>query len=128
MRLYNLTKDDVRLIDIGNNVAKLILDKRYSELADSFGYALSFDKNPNEAIESEIANCLSSIGLTAKLSNTTIPEVVVKYFKPNDSNFVALVGCILYIENSTRKILVELIAIGDNSCSSISIEEISLID
>ena len=92
---------------------------------EHFGYALSYDKEPSEVIQTEINECLSQAGDNANLATAADPQIIIKYFEENDPNLIAVVECTLSIENGIGEILLELIVAGSGAEHHVSLEQIS---
>nr|CAP47647.1 putative integron gene cassette protein [uncultured bacterium] len=119
--------NDETLSRLGENVASLILGKKYTELAKHYGHALAFGKEPDKAIESELQSCLSEAGENSKLSLVKKPTIEVKYFNENESNLLAAVECRIMLENQPGQVLLELIVSGSNTRNNVMLEQISFI-
>ena len=119
--------NDVELKEHALKTIKLIEEEKYEVLADEYGYALSFNENPAEVISKEISQCLEQAGDNAKLVPMQKPNVLVKYFEPNDIPLVAVVEYSLAIENGTGAVFVELVVSGEEENCNISVEQISYV-
>lgn len=93
-------------------------------LANRFGYALAYGREPAAAIREDLARCLAEVGSAALVSSLMPSSVKVKYFEPNDSGLFALVECIAPTDNGS-KLLVELVVTGDEANRHITLEDIS---
>ena len=113
------------LVHYSTNALNLIKRNKYSELAESYGYALSFGKDPAKVIESEVQEILNLVGKNTKIELKSEPIIDVKYFDRNNSNLHAAIECRLSLENSNEKILVELVVTSNSENSHINIEQIS---
>jgi len=117
--------NDSDLTEYGLEVVQLLRDQKYSAISEKFSYALAFGKNPSDVIKEEINSCLSQAGEGTKLNKTANPRVVVKYFKPNDTNLVAVVECYVLIDDGNGEVLAELIVTGSGEENDITLEQIS---
>ena len=94
-------------------------------MAERFGYALAFDKDPAFAIQDELASCVAEFR-ERKMSKTSSTEsVVVKYFKPNESNLVAVVEC-EFEGPQGCPVLAELIVIANGEERHVCLEQVSI--
>ena len=117
--------NDTDLIKFGEEVINLIRGKEYKELANRFGYALAYGKDPSTVIKNEIDMCLSQLGDYSELTETISKEIIVKYFENNDTGLVAVVECSLSMENSAGEMLVELIVTRKDGENYVTLEQIS---
>ena len=125
MRIADNQCDETVLARLSAEVCELISKGGYRELADRFGYALAFDKDPAEAIQVDVDSSLLEGGAFTRLASPSEPEIKVRRFKPNDANFVALVECRLELMDGTGGLFVELVvtAVGDEK--HVTLEQIS---
>jgi len=125
MKLSDDQTDSVSLSALGSEAVRLIKDARFEELANRFGYALAFGEEPATAIEDEIVRCLSGDGRAATLANAASARISVKYFKPGESFFFALVECFMPLMQDAGEILVELIVTSKGQEKYVCLEQIS---
>jgi hypothetical protein len=125
MKITTSQINDASLTELGLEVTSLIEEQKYKELADRFGYALAYEENPSDVIKKETSSCLSQAGEEATIAPIKNPKILVKYFKPNSSNLIAVVECTLIIDNGIGEILVELIIAGNGVEKHVSLEQIS---
>ncbi len=59
MEIHDSQCDEVSLAQLGEEASKLLAQGDYRALAERFGYALAFDKEPVEAIRIGVEACLS---------------------------------------------------------------------
>lgn len=78
---------------LGVEAIDLLCRGDVNTLAQRFGYALSFDRDPATAIREDLKRCLSEAGATSLARAPENPVRSVKYFKPNSSNLIAVVEC-----------------------------------
>ena len=98
------------LAEFGAELVRMIKERAYAEISDRFGYALAFDRPLVEAIESDIAFCLTEEGRCAIIDTAKDARISVKYFEqPNDANLFGLVECFLALNQDTGELLAELI-------------------
>lgn len=100
----------VPLTDFGSELAGMIKDCRYGEIADRFGYVRAFDRPSANAISSDILHCLSADGRHAAIRVISEPRISVKYFEqPNNLHLFGLVECFLALEQDDGELLAELV-------------------
>ncbi len=125
MKLSNKQLDVDSLGALDLEACNLILQNNYHNLADRFGYAVSFNRAPIDAITSDINRCLNEEGRKAKLSQVIDPNITVKYFDPNDSGLFACVECFLKLEQDNGGMGVDLIVVNNEGQKHVTLEDIS---
>lgn len=124
MKLASNETDMVSLSRLGKNIAQLIVEKNYDEIAKQYGFALSFGRSPAVAIADAVADCLSYAGPVADLSPALL-DVEVVYFEKNDARLLALVTASLGISNNDGCILVEIVVSESDESFHACLEQIS---
>jgi hypothetical protein len=59
MKLSSNQTDVESLTRLGEDAAALVAKRDFSTLAERFGYALSYGRNPVQTIESDFAQCIA---------------------------------------------------------------------
>jgi len=107
------------------SAVRLLWNGEFAELAEKFGYALAFQKSPEEAIRDDLAACLAERNATTLVQTRLLPAARVKYFdQPGESGPVALIEYDLQAD-SGGEVLLELIVTHNGAGRSITIEQIS---
>lgn len=123
MKLSPNQTDEAALTRFGEEAIALVQNKEFSVLAEYFGYALAFGRNPSTAIEDDFAQCLSEAsGPSSQFSRS----IEVKYFKSNSIPLFALVECVIPISQGMA-VLLELVVAGDGAEKHITLEQISYV-
>jgi hypothetical protein len=125
MKLLDDQTDLASLFAFGAEAVLLIKAANYQKLADRFGYALAFGKEPSEVIEREIVTCLIAEGRHATIDQSAAAKISVKYFEPNNSSLFALVECFLPLVQDSGEILIELIVTSKGPDRHVCVEQIS---
>jgi len=123
MKLSSNQTDVESLTQFGREAIALVERRDFSSLAKQFGYALSFERNLVQAIESDFARCISRADSP---SSCTEQSINVKYFKPNTTQLYALVECFVPV-SQVATVLIELIVTGQGEDKDITLEDISYV-
>jgi hypothetical protein len=124
MQLYG-PLDTKTLAASGVEALRLLCDGNIAGLADRFGYALAYQREPARAIRDDLQFRLAELGATS-LQPPLDPTPKIKYFKPNDTSLLAVVECLALTDNGTR-LLVELIVTGSDAEKHVTLEDISIV-
>jgi hypothetical protein len=109
---------DEELIEIGFHVESLLRSGSFEMITSKYGYALSFDRRPSEAIESDLR--LAESKCEGFLKDAEV-AVQIAHFTPNEEGLVSEISCDFILRRQTG-ILVELIL---NNQGDIYLEQIS---
>lgn len=99
----------------------MLVRRDYFGLANRFGYALSYDREPATAIEADFLRAAAS---SYRVASNTHRSIVVKYFKPNSTGLFAVVECTVPVAERAA-VLLELIVAGKGEEKHITVEGIS---
>lgn len=99
----------------------MLMRHDYSGLANRFGYALAYVREPAAAIEADFSEAAQS---PFNAVPGECPSIVVKYFKPNSTGLFAVVECTVLVAEGTS-VLLELIVSGNGEEKHITVEDIS---
>ena len=111
------------LAAFGAAAAALLRNRQFRSLADRFGYARAFDREPAQALAADLASVLADIpGATGLVR---VQEPIVKYFEPNDTGLFALVECPIRT-NASSSVLLELVVSGPGPVRWVGVEDISV--
>ena len=116
--------DDESLAALGSEAAGLLCTGQIGALADRFGYALAYGRDPAAAILADVRFGLGEVGTPTKAYTFTAEPATVKYLEPNTSGLFAVVEC-LVVAADGRKLMLELIVAGDPATRHVSLEQIS---
>ncbi len=125
MKIASEQNDDASLTRFGLEVIQLIKAGDYEGLADRFGYALAFGKNPGEAIRGDVTSALGRNALPMKQIKASDSKITIRRFKPDDKPFIALVECELSWPPSSDALLAELILTTADGELNVTLEQIS---
>ena len=120
MKLDFSQTDETSLAALGHEASFMLARRDFSGLAKQFGYALKFDRPTAAALEEDF---LSAAASPHEISGEA-PEIVVKYFSPNNTCLFALVECYVRVLE-TASVLMELIVTGERGEMDVTIEHIS---
>ena len=123
MQLSAQELDAESLAELGEEARRLLYAGDIETLAARFGYALSFDRTPADAIRADLASCFDEMG-SSRLIPTGWESPRVGFFKPNDTGLFALVECFLPAENGTS-VHVEVIVTGGGDQTYATLEQVS---
>ena len=107
----------------GFQATSLLCAGDFSTLAEHFGYALAYDRDPAFAIREELSSSLAELGASS-LGPPPSTQPSVSYFNQNDTGLFALVEQRIPTDNQ-RHILLELIVSTDGSGKHVVLEQIS---
>ena len=125
MKISDNQTDERSLAAFGAEAVRLLCSDAIQVLAGRFGYALAFDRPPATAIREDLAACLAELHANSLVLSTKHSPATVKYFRPNDSEFFAIVECLVPADNGTD-LLLELIVMGNGSDKHLSFEQLSV--
>ena len=123
MKIENDQLNDSTLSSFGMEVVGLLLAGNYAELAQRFGYAMSYGRIPEEAIKEDFTNCCQIDASQPFIHKEIAPTIAVKYFKPNDSNLLAVVEFTVQVGNA--EVLIELVATGSSEGIYLTLEDLN---
>ncbi|WP_027709913.1 hypothetical protein [Zooshikella ganghwensis] len=93
------------LNEIGVQVAEWFQNENFESIALEYGYALSFDRKPSDAVKEDFELACNEVQGDIKNSKASVST---KYFENNESSMLALIECDFQLNYSTG-VLVELI-------------------
>jgi hypothetical protein len=93
-------------------------------LAERFGYALAFDRDPAAAIGEDLSLCLAQLHAAGFRPAPSRPAVKVRYFARNDAGLFALVECVVPTDKGSD-VLLELVLTSKGADKHVSLEQIS---
>jgi hypothetical protein len=125
MQINSEKIDDATLQAIGREVVQLLKSDDIGTLAARYGYAVALGRDVVVAIREDLADCLRSGGV-GELGPDDDFGCDVKFFKPNQSNLLALVECLGPVRNGTS-VLVEVIISFDECRTYATLEQISAV-
>ena len=114
--------DTKSLAALGVEALHLLCSGNIAALADRFGYALAYDREPATAIKDDLRFCLEQLG-SSSLELPLDPAPKVQYFKPNDTGLLAVVECLARTDNGAA-VLVSLIVAGNDADKHVTLEDI----
>lgn len=126
MKLLDNQLDKPSLSGFGEEVCRLFIARDFQGLANKFGYALAYDRDPAAAIEADFERCLSGRDPSHNEQSSNIESVAVKNFTPNDTGLLALVECVVLVDKVSR-VLVELIVAKNGENTNLYLEDINAV-
>jgi hypothetical protein len=121
MKLHSSQTDEVTLSDIGAEARAMLMNHDFAALANRFGYALAFGRDPSVAIETDFLNAVAS---PHKVAIGTCASTKVKYFAPNGTGLFSAIECIVLVADDAA-ILLDLIVTGEGEEKCLTVEDIS---
>jgi hypothetical protein len=115
------TIDKDSLVKIGAEAVALFAKRDFQGLANRFGYAMAFDRDPALAIAADLESALSRGEERAEQDE---PSITVKYFKSNSLELIALVECVMLFDTKVP-ILIELIVNSLDEGMNIYLEDVT---
>lgn len=115
--------DAASLAELGDEARQLLCSGNFIVLAQRFGYALAFDREPADAIREDLASCLAG-ACASKVILTGLEAPKVTYFKPNDTGLVALVECFAPTDNG-KAVQLEVIVTANGKKTHATLEQLS---
>lgn len=121
MKLHILQTDEVSLLGLGEEARGMLLRQDFAALAERFGYALAFDRDPAGAIEADFRNAVAS---PHRLLADACSSTKVKYFAASGTSLFAVVECVIPVANKAA-IVLELVITEDGEEKYITVEDIN---
>ncbi len=125
MKLLPKQTNEASFLRFGTEVISLLEKRDFQSLADRFGYALAFGRNPAFAIEGDFQSCIAEFRALSEQRAPLPPSMAVKFFKPNSANLFAVVECV-FTATDDCPILAELIVTSSGENKHITLEQVSL--
>ncbi len=124
MQITNDQLEQQHLASLGLEAIQLLCSGEFPALANRFGYALAYDRDPAIVIQEDLTSCLTKLGANA-LAPLSNPLPKVGYFKQNGTGLIALIEFLLLADNE-KQLLVELIVTGNSTEKYLTLEQISV--
>jgi len=96
----------------------------YRAFAETYGYALGFDRDSALALRDDLNQTLSEVNIDAAMFNHGHPIIEVQHFEANDLNIHSAVACKIATESGSG-VLVEFIVSGKGLVRHFGLEQIS---
>lgn len=124
MQINEDQMDRQTLTRFGEDAVALLQSGDFGALAERFGYALAYGREPAKAIESDLAACLSEDEGTP---GHIAPSTSIKYYgahATDSTGLVAAIECITHLADDSA-ILLALVVTGKGAERYISLEGIN---
>ena len=117
--------NETALRRLGTEATELLCSGQYTRLAQRFGYALAFHREPAQAIKEDVKACLAQTGALSFTSNVG-HNVSITYYSQNEAGLFALVACELGTDQGTNALL-ELAVTHIDTAAHVTLEQISIL-
>jgi hypothetical protein len=124
MKLLDNQLDKPSLSSFGEEACRFFIARDFQRLADTFSYALAYDRDIATAIKADFERCVSGHSTLHGGQSSIIESITVKNFRPNDTGLLAVVECVLLLDNCAR-VLIELIAAKNGKNTNLYLEDIN---
>jgi hypothetical protein len=124
MKLLDAQVNAEALAEIGTDAVHLLRSGDIGTLANRYGYALSYGRDPATAIREDLRRCLSTIGAAALAAEPGLSVPTVVFHKSGSSNLLAVVECQVPADNGAA-VLAELVVTTDGAEKHITLEDLS---
>lgn len=124
MQISESQMDKRSLEQFAQEAVSLLQHGDFSALAERFGYAMAYGREPASAIEADLSNRLQERGLPGRL-----PFVDIKYFNEEaaeSTDLVAAIDCAAYLAGDSV-VQFSLVVTRKDSLRYISLESVDLI-
>jgi hypothetical protein len=121
MKLRPDQTDERSLAKCGEEAAALLVQHDFASLVDRFGYATAYGRELAKAVEDDFRRETSS---PKEMDGTKELSITVRYFKPNNSNLLAVIECIVPL-NEGAAVLLELVVTATGEDRNITLEDIT---
>ncbi len=108
----------------GAEAVGLLCSGNFADLAERFGYALTFNRHPAAAILEDLSLCLAQLHAARLRPAPSRPAVKVRYFARNDAGLFAVVECLIPTDKGSD-VLLELVVTSKGADKHVSLEQIS---
>lgn len=125
MKLLQNQVDNNQFSRLGEELVLLFEKRDFSSIADRFGYALAYGRDPAKAIEEELLSCVSAFQRLPQPQDVVSPSIVVKRFTDTNLSLVAVIECHFFMAGGCP-VLAELIVTGKGEDKYVSLEQVSL--
>ena len=125
MELSEEQTDSASLVALAADVARLLCDGHFDDLATIYGYALAFGRPLSVAIEADLTESFAELGATSLLKSNPPPAISVKYFSPIDHFLFAVAECVI-ATNGSGSLLLDLVVAEKDERKYLCIEQISV--
>jgi hypothetical protein len=128
MKILDKQLNDTTLSHFGIEAVGLLLSGNYVELAHRFGYAMTSDRVPAEAIKEDFLSCIQTHSWCPPDHTDLVPSISVKYYKPNESALLAVVECTIQMDTGApdAQVLIELVATCGNDGIYLTLEDMNV--
>jgi hypothetical protein len=113
------------LAELAAEAVRLLCRGDLDTLAGTYGYALSYGREPATAIREDLAGCLSKIGATSLAVDATRSAPSVVFYEASNSNPVAVIECLARGDNGAD-VLIELVVTSRGPEKHITLEDLSV--
>ncbi len=123
MQIFESQTDRQSLERFGQEAVTLLHDGNFRAMAERFGYALAYGREPANAIEADLIASLSEDG---EFPGDIAASVVIKYFEADateSTGLVAAVECITHVADGSA-VLLALVITGRGVDRYITLEGI----
>lgn len=119
--LHQQNADALR--DLACAALDLLTSNRLELLVERYGYAMSFERNPVEAVRGDLAQALLDASGSAFLPLTP-RELPVVFYEENSSRLRAAIDCAVPTQGG-RCVLISFVVTGTEAEQFLSLEDIS---
>jgi hypothetical protein len=116
--------DKPSLSKFGEDACRLFVARDFRGLADTFGYALAYNREIASAIEADFEHCLSGNCTSRSEHGSPVESITVRSFQPNDTGLLWVIECVLLVDKSAR-VLIELIVAKNGENKNLYLEDIN---
>ena len=121
MKLLDNQLDKPSLARFGEEACRLFVTRDFHGLADTFGYAMAYNRDIATAIETDFDHCTQH-----SQPGGTVESITVKHFTPNDTGLLSVVEGVLLLDKGVR-VLIELIVAKNGANKNLYLEDISAV-
>ncbi len=123
MQIFESQTDRQSLERFGQEAVSLLRDGDFRAMAERFGYALAYGREPASAIEADL---IASLSEDRDFPGDIVASTVIKYFKADaieSTGLVAAVECITHVAEGSA-VLLALVVTGKGLDRFITLEGI----
>ncbi len=126
MELSESQTEEGKLVAICEEGVEMFCAGSIEEFVERFNYALSYDREPVEALHHDLEVCLRELGAKNVVARNHSAQPQVTFYKENSENLFAVVGMRAFADNG-RELLLEFVVSSAGVKKHLTLEDVSAI-